>query len=297
MSAQIPLPSRPASLRGACWSGPMLALLGVLAIGTGATAQAPAPSTPPRASESGITIAELITEAARRFAVPERWIAEIMQVESGGRATAVSPKGAIGLMQVMPETYAGIAARHGLGVNPRNPRDNVMAGAAYLREMYDRYGPAGMLAAYNAGPGRWEDYLSRARPLPDETVRYLARLGPVVGTSLAPLPAFTGRTVARMPMVAPIFVALGPAPLAVQGATERERIVRIIVANGTVLGRPAAIFVPRSHAADTLPREPHGDEETGNGVQPSRPRSEAPAASTPPSNPLFAPRTGSGEGP
>lgn len=86
-----------------------------------------------------------------------------MQVESHRRAGAVSPRGAIGLMQVMPGTYATLAARYGLGSDPRNPRDNVLAGAAYLREMYDRYGPIGMLAAYNAGPGRWEDHLVRAR--------------------------------------------------------------------------------------------------------------------------------------
>ena len=59
-----------------------------------------------------------------------------------------------------------------------------MAGAAYLREMHDRYGNArAMLAAYNAGPGRYDDYLSRGRPLPTETVGYLAQLAPIIGTS------------------------------------------------------------------------------------------------------------------
>lgn len=127
---------------------------------TAMSASAPLPRTGSRALIA--TIPDLIADASRRFAVPERWIAEVMQVESQRRAEVVSLKGAIGLMQVMPGTYAALAARYGLGANPWDARDNVLAGAAYLREMYDRYGPIGMLAAYNAGPGRWEDHLSRA---------------------------------------------------------------------------------------------------------------------------------------
>jgi Transglycosylase SLT domain len=88
--------------------------------------------------------------------------------------------------QIMPGTWAQLRARHGLGTDPFNARDNIMAGAAYLREMYDRYGNASaMLAAYNAGPGRYDEYLSRGRSLPAETVAYLARLGAVTGTDSA----------------------------------------------------------------------------------------------------------------
>ncbi len=94
----------------------------------------------------------MIAEASARFGVPARWIAEVMQVESRGDPRALSPKGAIGLMQIMPATYASLAARYGLGADPWNVRDNIMAGAAYLRELYDRYGASGFLAAYNAGP-------------------------------------------------------------------------------------------------------------------------------------------------
>ncbi len=128
----------------------------------------------------------MIAEASARFGIPARWIAEVMQVESRGDPRALSPKGAIGLMQIMPATYASLAARYGLGADPWNVRDNIMAGAAYLRELYDRYGASGFLAAYNAGPGRWEEHLSGARPLPGETVRYLSRLGPSIGADLAP---------------------------------------------------------------------------------------------------------------
>ena len=88
----------------------------------------------------------------------------------------------MGLMQVMPETYDELRARYSLGDDPFDPHDNILAGAAYLREMYDIYGSPGFLAAYNAGPHRLDDYLSNNRPLPDETRRYVAMIGPnIVG--------------------------------------------------------------------------------------------------------------------
>jgi len=125
-----------------------------------------------------------VAEAARRFGIPEAWIWAVMRVESGGNARAVSRAGAMGLMQIMPATWTALRARHRLGPDPFDVRENIMAGAAYLREMHDRYGNASaMLAAYNAGPGRYDDYLSRGRPLPPETVGYLAQLAPIVGTS------------------------------------------------------------------------------------------------------------------
>jgi len=122
-----------------------------------------------------------VAEAAHRFGIPEAWIWAVMRVESGGRRNAVSRAGAMGLMQIMPGTWAQLRARHRLGSDPFDPRDNIMAGAAYLRAMYDRYGNASaMLAAYNAGPGRYDQYL-RGRPLPAETRAYLARLASISG--------------------------------------------------------------------------------------------------------------------
>ncbi|MCF8481875.1 MAG: DUF3363 domain-containing protein [Rhodospirillum sp.] len=107
-----------------------------------------------------------IADAARRFGIPEAWIRAVMRFESHGDVRAISPKGAIGLMQIMPATWGDLRARHGLGGDPYDPRDNIMAGAAYLREMHDRYGSPGFLAAYNAGPGRYEEYRATGRPLP-----------------------------------------------------------------------------------------------------------------------------------
>lgn len=157
------------------------ALLAALPIGE---APALAQERNPRPAPSAVThpYAPHVADAARRFGIPEAWIWAVMRVESAGNARAVSRAGAIGLMQIMPATWAQLRARHGLGTDPLDVRDNIMAGAAYLREMHDRYGNAtAMLAAYNAGPGRYDDHLSRGRPLPAETVAYLARLGSITG--------------------------------------------------------------------------------------------------------------------
>lgn len=122
-----------------------------------------------------------VAEAAQRFGIPTAWIRAIMRVESRGDGRAISPKGAMGLMQLMPETWATLRARYGFGRDPFDPHDNILAGAAFLREMHDRYGSPGFLAAYNAGPGRYEDYRDRRRPLPPETIAYVAALVPFVG--------------------------------------------------------------------------------------------------------------------
>ena len=125
----------------------------------------------------------LIDEAARRFAIPPSWVRGVMQIESGGHTTLngrpiTSTAGAMGLMQVMPATFTAMAQRYGLGGDPYDPRANILAGAAFLREMYDRYGAAHFLAAYNAGPGRVDEHLRYGRPLPFETRRYVQTLAP-----------------------------------------------------------------------------------------------------------------------
>jgi len=132
------------------------------------------------------TWASYIAEAAQRFSVPAHWIRAVMQRESNADTTAASPKGAMGLMQIMPQTYAQLRLRYHLGPNSHEPRSNILAGAAYLRELHDRYGAAGFLAAYNAGPGRYEDYLMRGRPLPEETHNYVATLAPIMGVPTLP---------------------------------------------------------------------------------------------------------------
>jgi soluble lytic murein transglycosylase-like protein len=145
--------------------------MGVLAVSLslapGAAAQGETPLT---------NVPALVGEAAQRFALPPAWITGVMRRESGFLPSAVSPVGAVGLMQVLPSTYRDLSRRYGLGPDPAAPRDNVLAGAAYLRELYDRFGPEGFLAAYNAGPERYGRALIDGRPLPAETRRYVGQL-------------------------------------------------------------------------------------------------------------------------
>ena len=132
-----------------------------------------------------VDIAQYVTEASQRFGIPEHWIYAVMRTESAGRIRAISSAGAMGLLQLMPGTWARQRTRFALGADPFDPRDNIMAGTSYLREMYDSYGAFGMLAAYNAGPGRYEDWRDRGRQLPAETRAYVARIAPMLQTGSA----------------------------------------------------------------------------------------------------------------
>jgi soluble lytic murein transglycosylase-like protein len=131
-----------------------------------------------------------VAEASARFGIPQDWIRRVMGAESGGRTELngrpiESPKGAMGLMQVMPRTWEAMRRRYGLGSDPQDPRDNILAGTAYLREMHDRFGYPGLFAAYNAGPGRYAEHLSTGRRLPAETIAYVAS---VAGGDSSPAP-------------------------------------------------------------------------------------------------------------
>jgi hypothetical protein len=128
-----------------------------------------------------------IAEASQRFRIHEAWIRAVLDAESAYDIRAISDAGAMGLMQIMPDTWAELRVRHRLGDDPFDPRDNILAGTAYLREMLDRYGNVGaMLAAYNAGPGRYDEYIATGRRLPAETRAYVAKLAPLLGGT--PLP-------------------------------------------------------------------------------------------------------------
>ena len=131
-------------------------------------------------SESTNRAAEFIAEASARFAVPARWIRAVMQVESGGDEHATSPRGAMGLMQLMPGTWVELSVRYGLGLDPFDPRDNILAGTAYLKEMFDRFGSAGFVAAYHAGPARYEQHLATRQSLPPATLAYVATVTPLL---------------------------------------------------------------------------------------------------------------------
>ncbi|AQS88134.1 murein transglycosylase [Neoasaia chiangmaiensis NBRC 101099] len=129
--------------------------------------------------------ADMIAEAATRAQIPASWIAAVLHAESRGDAHAVSSAGAMGLMQVMPSTWASLRTSLGLGDDPFDPHDNILAGATYLRWMRDRYGEAGFLAAYNAGPARYDEHLATGRPLPVETRNYVASVSARLALPLA----------------------------------------------------------------------------------------------------------------
>ena len=139
-----------------------------------------------------------IAEASARFVVPAAWIEHVMRAESGGKTVwkglpITSRAGAMGLMQIMPRTWAAMREALGLGGNPHDPRDNILAGTAYLRAMYDRFGYPGLFAAYNAGPGHYQAHLASGKPLPAETLDYLVKVaGTRAAGTLAPASEMAG---------------------------------------------------------------------------------------------------------
>ncbi|MBP2229175.1 hypothetical protein J2847_002469 [Azospirillum agricola] len=199
--------------------------------------------------------AHLIREASERYDMPEKWIRAVMQRESNGRATAANGKpltssaGAIGLMQVMPGTYELMRWQYGLGPNPADPRDNILAGTAYLREMYDLFGAPGFLAAYNCGPACYAGHLAGKQKLPRETRQYIAALTPVLRGSAPREPSQSAGAsaieVAVVPNDAPkptrtageVVVALAPPPAPVES---RPEAAPVAVASAAA---PAAVVV------------------------------------------------------
>ena len=157
--------------------------------------------------------ADHIAEASARFGVPEAWIRRVIQVESGGRTELdgrpiTSHAGAMGLMQLMPGTWREMRALLGLGPDPHDPRDNILAGTAYLRAMYDRFGYPGLFAAYNAGPARYAEHLATGRRLPRETIAYVSSVAgsrtaaPATRSEPAPVPALFALRVSPAPVAA-----------------------------------------------------------------------------------------------
>lgn len=191
----MPGAMRPVSLRGVT----RLVLLGMVGLGLAACASSggsrygnyyegkaayrpPGPPTDPWQP--------YIADASTRFGVPQDWIRAVIQKESGGHEyidghLTRSASGAIGLMQLMPPTYADMQRRNHLGSDPYDPHNNILAGTAYIRILYGLYGAPGFLAAYNAGTLRLNDYLENGRPLPSQTVRYLRIITPNLGNEVA----------------------------------------------------------------------------------------------------------------
>jgi soluble lytic murein transglycosylase-like protein len=134
---------------------------------------APVVAAPEKPAPVETTPIALAQTAARKYSLPDAFVAGVMRAESGFNPAAVSPKGAIGLMQLMPDT-----ARD-LGVDPKNPGQNADAGTRYLRDLLARYEDQPnqvelALAAYNAGPAAVDKY--HGVPPYRETREYILRV-------------------------------------------------------------------------------------------------------------------------
>lgn len=162
-------------------SAMLVSVLALLMDGSGVALSAPVPMAPVE-----VQIETAVLEASRRYSLPPGWIRAVMKAESNGEVRAVSAKGAMGLMQIMPATWEELRGQLELGPDPFDVRDNVLAGAFYLRQLLDRFGRNGFLAAYNAGPSRYAQHLTQGRALPLETRAYVARLAPAMMVAQQP---------------------------------------------------------------------------------------------------------------
>ncbi|MCW2086213.1 UNVERIFIED_ORG: hypothetical protein M2193_008388 [Bradyrhizobium japonicum] len=200
----------------------------------------------PAIRQSAHSFAGFISEASQRFAIAPNWIRSVQSIESAGDVHARSPKGAMGLMQIMPATWAELRERYNLGNDPYDPHDNILAGTAYLRELLDRYGSPGVFAAYNAGPVRYEQHLAGGS-LPDETRAYVARLANLLAIELPPGWTSSGQSSAA----ATLFVARSDL------LKTRDRLLALVPSSGVRTAipapdvspmdpRPIGVFVPRS---------------------------------------------------
>nr|WP_249157501.1 lytic transglycosylase domain-containing protein [Bradyrhizobium sp. KB893862 SZCCT0404] len=210
-----------------------------------ALAQSGSAAQPP-INETAHSFAGFINEASRRFAVAPNWIRSVQSIESAGVVHARSPKGAMGLMQIMPATWAELRERYNLGNDPYDPHDNILAGTAYLRELLDRYGSPGAFAAYNAGPSRYEKHL-KGSSLPDETRAYVAKLANLLAIELSPTWTSSGQSSAA----AALFVTRS------DSMKTRDRLPAIRPSSGAstaisaldvspMVPRPIGVFVSRS---------------------------------------------------
>lgn len=187
-----------------------------------------------------------IAEAAQRFELSASWIRAVLKAESNGDPRAISPKGAMGLMQVMPDTWAELRVRHRLGGNPYDPHDNIIAGAAYIRALYDRYGSPGWIAAYNAGPGRYEASL-RGRPLPNETRSYVATVAPNLDRGVTTIAAIDPFAWTR----APLFIAQpdrtsGSNPATAERTANDSKSTPVVHDVSDIVPQSVGLFVSRS---------------------------------------------------
>ncbi|PWC85801.1 transglycosylase [Azospirillum sp. TSH100] len=224
-----------------------------------------------------------IREASQKYDMPEKWIRAVMMRESNGRATTSSGKvltssaGAIGLMQVMPGTYELMRSQYGLGPNPADPHDNIMAGTAYLREMYDLFGAPGFLAAYNCGPACYAQHLAGKQRLPRETKMYLAALTPVLRGSAPREPSQAAGASAIEIAVVPDDAPKPRTGQPAAPAPQRSEPAPVVVASAAPETRTPESRAPDSRAPDSRAVEPRRME-----PRPAEPKAAGPAPAAAP---------------
>ncbi|HEV2561739.1 MAG TPA: lytic transglycosylase domain-containing protein [Rhizomicrobium sp.] len=194
----------------------------------------------------------LIAEASARFAIPEAWIEGVMHAESGGSTTLdgkpiTSSAGAMGLMQIMPDTYTALQKQYGFGGDPYDPHDNIFAGAAYLHAMYERYGYPFMFAAYNAGPARFDDFLLYGQALPHSTFAYVNRIIPG-GISAVETPETNQKSSipsTKNHSAKDLFFALSGTSQSQEATATSDNVRRVGAASSLLVTtqRPSALFI------------------------------------------------------
>jgi len=146
----------------------------------------------------------LVQEASKKFGMPAAWIRVVIQMESGGRTMIAENKpitskvGAVGLMQLMPDTYKDMQKQYKLGGNPFNPHDNIIAGAAYLKWLHGKYGFPAMFVAYNDGPGNLEAKQHKGRALPAETRNYVSKICATLGVAAPAVGGGSSRSLVKL---------------------------------------------------------------------------------------------------
>ena len=235
----------------------LIAGIAAISLISGVVADAePVAQTPENRSTAVDPFTAFIVEAERRFGIPAAWIGAVMQAESAGNARALSSAGAMGLMQIMPETWAVLRDRYGLGADPYDAHDNIMAGAAYLRELHDRYGAPGFLAAYNAGAARYEDHLATGRPLPTETLAYVEALAPLIGSASTDGTASVAGTLrpwTEAPLFAAHFASSAAAFALPVPQPDQPPADRAIQEPAALVPRPKGLFVVLGSKQEQVP--------------------------------------------
>jgi hypothetical protein len=206
-------------------------------------------------------IPDYIKAAAQRYRLSESLIAAVISVESNWDHEAVSPKGARGLMQLMPQTSAAIGVR-----DPHSPDQNIDAGASHLRAMLDTFKddlPLA-LAAYNAG----EQNVIRYHGIPPypETRRFVVRVLRKMGDRQTadrvmarpiPAPVWTSRTTRPTPAVRMLGGPAGSRPIMVPLSSSRpERASQVVLQDGDVLAQPTVRPWGETNPVPILPQIP-----------------------------------------